>query len=343
MPEHDAYYANRPELLTFDDRVRALPQIGAPGAPGYHPLTAPYAAAAFDLIGEMARAAERAPAPLQEPPPAPEPAELTRRLKGFARYHGAAAVGCAQVNPAYVYSHNARGPGPWGEPIALDHPNALVVAVQMRHDLVRHAPAPPTLTESATRYLESARIALLVAQVLRRLGYRARAHVDGNYRVLVVPLAVDAGLGELGRIGLLMTPRHGPRVRLAAVTTDAPLVPDAPRVFGAAAFCEICRKCADVCPSRSIPQGPREVVAGVEKWQSRRDTCYRYWRQVGTDCALCMKVCPFSHPGGAVHRLVRWAIRRGAVARRLALWGDDLCYGRRPAPGGPLPDWHEQT
>lgn len=350
-PPYETYYAQHPELKNLDDRIRSEPQLGAPGSRHYHPVTSSFQAASFDLLEHLTRSLDAPPSP--PPPGAPQPHAppadlvapegLTRHMKGYARYLGAADVGCAPLDQAFVYSHNARGEGAWGDPIRLQHTHAIVFTVEMRHDMVAQAPAGPTFTESATRYLESATIAWLLARVLQRLGYDARAHVDGNYRVLLVPLAVAAGLGELGRIGLLITPKLGPRVRIAAVTTNAPLVPDAPIDFGAAAFCDLCEKCADACPSGSIPHGPRTLDNGVERWVLRRDTCYRYWRTQGTDCALCLRVCPYAHPATLPHQGVRALIRRNGLARRLALWGDDLCYGRRPAPSPPAPDWHRPS
>jgi epoxyqueuosine reductase QueG len=118
-------------------------------------------------------------------------------------------------------------------------------------------------------------------------------------------------------------------VRLGAVTTDLPLVPDEPVCFGVQEFCEICRRCADNCPSGSIPKGGKERVRGVWKWPLAVETCLYYWRFIGTDCGICMKVCPYSHPRALVHDLVRAAISRSRIARRLALWGEDLFYGRR--------------
>ena len=82
--------------------------------------------------------------------------------------------------------------------------------------------------ESARRYLDSGAIAVQLALFLKGIGYRARAHIDGNYRVVCPLVARDAGLGEIGRMGILMTPALGPRVRIAVVTTDFPLVPDRP-------------------------------------------------------------------------------------------------------------------
>ncbi len=343
-PEYEAYYADHPDQRTFDERVRAMPKLASPGSKGYDARMAAFPHAIDDVVQRLNRDLDEDPERVESERGESErvemaPEQLSRRLKGMALHHGARLVGCTRLNPAYVYSHIARGPGQWGAPVTLDHRYALVFAVEMDHSLVRLAPDPPALVESSRQYLESAKIAVLVARTLHRLGWEARAHVDGNYRVMAVPIAVDAGLGELGRLGLLITPELGPRVRITVVTTNAPLAQDPPVSFGAAAFCEICLKCADGCPANAIPKGPREVFAGVQKWQSRGDTCYRHWRTVGTDCALCLAVCPFSHPANPAHDLVRWAIRRNGLTRRLALWGDDLCYGRRPVGKYPWPDW----
>ncbi len=76
--------------------------------------------------------------------------------------------------------------------------------------------------ESAHQYVEAARTAIQLAAFIRNLGYDARAHIDGNYQVIAPLVARDAGLGEIGRMSLLITPKHGPRVRLAVVTTNMP-------------------------------------------------------------------------------------------------------------------------
>ena len=72
-------------------------------------------------------------------------------------------------------------------------------------------------------------------------------------------------------------------------------------------FCTICKKCADNCPSHSIPAGDREPIDGGLRWAIDADSCFRYWNAIGTDCGRCMTVCPYSHPDNAAHNLVRWA------------------------------------
>ncbi len=156
-------------------------------------------------------------------------------------------------------------------------------------------------------------------------------------------MAKDADLGEIGRMGLLMTPRLGPRVRIAVVTTDMPLAPDPPAPAPTTLdFCLHCRKCADACPARAIPRDdPEEDHHGVLRWKIDAEACFTLWGRLGTDCARCMSVCPYSHPDNLLHGLVRWGIRNNRPFRRAALHLDDFVYGRRPPPKPEL-EWMRQ-
>jgi epoxyqueuosine reductase QueG len=156
----------------------------------------------------------------------------------------------------------------------------------------------------------------------------------------MVPLAVDAGLGELGRLGYLITKEFGPRVRLGVVTTDLPLVPDKPVDLGVQHFCSICKKCAVCCPSHSIPPAEQSLVNGMLRWKLNDETCFDYWGKIGTDCNICMRVCPYSHAKTFPHRLIVWFITRNKHARRLFSFMDDVFYGKKPK-ARPAPRWSE--
>ncbi len=338
--EFDTFYGSlRPELAEVDNELRRMPRLGQPGGRYYLEQDAAYFEALFDYIEEIHHLGDFTT------PQRPEPLELsaaeaTRRVKAFARHLGALEVGVTPLRDHHLYSHVGRGQGTWGEPVTLDHRFVIVFTVEMEQELIRNAPMMPAIAESATQYLRGTMIAAALAGYCSRLGYPARAHVDGNYRVLATAAAVDAGLGEIGRLGLLITPTHGPRVRLAAVTTDLPLVPDQPRPFGIQEFCRICLKCAHCCPGRAIPHGEREEVRGLLKWQSSQEDCYRYWLRAGTDCGLCIAVCPYSKPATFYHNLVRHACAANPLARWLAHRMDDLFYGRRPRHTD-VPDWFQ--
>ncbi|NIR43452.1 MAG: hypothetical protein GWN99_05815, partial [Gemmatimonadetes bacterium] len=90
---------------------------------------------------------------------------------------------------------------------------------------------------------------------------------------------------------------------------------------------------AEVCPPRAIPFEGRKWIDGVRRWQIDQEACFTFWCRVGTDCARCMAACPYSHPDNALHRLIRWGVRRSPAFRRLAIEMDDLFYGVNRPPG----------
>jgi hypothetical protein len=67
-------------------------------------------------------------------------------------------------------------------------------------------------------------------------------------------------------------------------------------------------------------------------------TCFDYWGKVGTDCNVCMRVCPWSHARTLPHRMIVWMVARNGAARRLFSRMDDIFYGERPRPKDP-PAW----
>jgi reductive dehalogenase len=270
------------------------------------------------------------------------PEEATERVKGYARHVGADLVGITELDPRWTYSHRGMAAEmvgeEWGQEIAVGHRYAIVFAQEMSREMIGPAPHTSSAVESMHRYVDGAVIADQVAGYVANLGYSATANHLSRYDCLLVPLAVDAGMGEMGRLGYLMTKEFGPRQRLSAVTTDLPLLPDKPLDIGVRDFCRICRKCAVCCPSQSIPEGDPQEVNGSLRWKLDEMTCFDYWGKVGTDCNVCMRVCPWSHARTLPHRLIVWMVARNGVARRLFSTMDDLFYGKRPRPKEP-PAW----
>jgi len=321
------YYEKRPEYESVDEKIRPLPRLLAPGGKYYDPVKSTNIRAMFEIEEKQVDFVDGDSAPEKF---VATPEKFSNDLKEITLHLGASEVGIAKLNPMYLYSHVGNGPEDWGSEINNNHPYVIAFTVEMDHQKVEEAPRTGITEETALQYLNAQRISLSLAEHIRGLGYSARAHISGsNYQLMLPPVASDAGLGELGRLGYLVSPKYGARIRLGAVTTDIPIVPDQPLKFGVQEFCEKCLKCAVNCPSGSIPNGPKENIRGVEKWQLHIESCYKYWRIIGTDCGLCMKVCPFSHPDTIIHNLLRQGIKRSSFARTLSLWGDDLFYGKK--------------
>ncbi|MGD8522682.1 MAG: reductive dehalogenase [Desulfobacterales bacterium] len=346
--QYQTYYAMRPENEEFDTarREKGGP-LGHPGAID-KPEDRPNVAA---TLASLAIPLHLSTSEKYYPSTHPEfkgqrieisPEEASQRIKGYTLNIGANLVGIAEINPLWVYS--MRGEifhenwEDWGKEIEARHQYAIVFATEMGFELVGTAPHTATTIASMGNYAKGAFIATQLAAYIANLGYSATANHLRHYDAVLVPLAVDAGLGEVGRLGYLMTKDFGPRVRLGAVTTDLALVPDKPVDIGAQDFCNICKKCANCCPSNSIPLDEKEEVNGTLRWKLNAETCFDYWGKVGTDCNICMHVCPWSHANTFPHRIIRSLITRNWLSRRLFNLMDDIFYGKKPKPKA-APAW----
>jgi len=273
----------------------------------------------------------------------PDPIKISRDVKKAASFFGASLVGICKLDRRWLYSPayliTRAGGRTADNNIPDEFQHAVVIAVEMDYEAMKCSPSHPASAATGLGYSRMAFTAGLLAQYIRGLGYQAIP--CGNDTACSIPMAIDAGLGEMARNGLLITPEFGPRVRLAKILTDLPLIPDQPIEFGVWEFCMICERCAQRCPSQSIMYGkptekPHNISNrnGVRTWHINAETCLNFWALNGTDCSNCIRVCPFNKPAGMLHDWVRWGIHRAPRLNRLFLWGDDLFgYGRKADAG----------
>ena len=267
---------------------------------------------------------------------------VTKLIKEVAQWFGADLVGICEVNHSWTYSHwgdfnafHADGRANPGEPI--DPPNwvkyAIVMGIEMDYENIARSPAVESATDLG--YSKMAFIAPSVASYIRLLGYHAMPM--GNEYALNIPLAIDAGLGELGRHGLLITKEFGPRVRICKVFTDLPLETDAPIDIGVQHFCENCGRCADACPGKAIPSGDRTDKAwdmsnnvNVLKWPVKVMPCLQWWLRNRAGCSVCIRVCPFNKPKGPLHSAVKKTIKTTSLLDNLLIKSDEVFgYGKQ--------------
>lgn len=329
-PEFIEYYKRRPEHEGRDAAIREIPGVLSvlhlPKSPLLFSLTSAEFGFLDNLVSRVTGEEEAAASSIDL-----SPRQNSALVKDIVRYLGADDCGIARLNPDFIYSHVGRGPERYGEEIGLDHQSAIAFALEMDTAMVAAAPGAPVVVDTGRRYVEAARIGIVLADFLRRLGHPARAHIAGsNYQVIVPPIAWEAGLGEMGRLGTLITSKYGPRAMLGVVTTDFPLEPDRPVAFGVQDFCSRCLKCARNCPARAIPLGDPSLINGIRRWVIDREGCYEFWRRTGTDCAVCLAVCPYSHPANLFHRLVRRAASASRPGHAALIWADDFFYGKKP-------------
>jgi epoxyqueuosine reductase len=245
--------------------------------------------------------------------PVEDPTKMAQRVKQVARLYGANLVGVTQVNPSWIYSNSFSVTTGEYAPLAIPYKYAIVMGIEMDWDWIKHSPETGASAATALAYSRMSELASSLAEYIRNLGYSAIP--CGNDTAQSIPLAIDAGLGEIGRNGLLMSPEYGPRQRICKVFTDLPLVPDKPIDFGMTRYCEKCHACATSCPVNAIPNGDRSTEptsisnrTGILRWTVNVEKCFLFWRENrGIDCSNCIASCP-------------WAIRNPRVWIEKETW-----------------------
>lgn len=330
-----AYYKTNPDKLIADTKFRREPGLLSPQGKYYNAFAFEAAESYFKTIKQLHPLVHGV---VNTKKTRTKADNLSSFIKTWSKQLGALDVRITELKPHHIYSYKGRG-NEYGNEILNNHKYAIAFTVEMNQQMVNAAPKASIVMESAKQYLNAGTIAILIAQHIRQQGFDARAHIDGNYQVICPLVAKDAGLGEIGRMGLLMTPKHGPRVRIGVVTTDIELISDITSIDNSVEqFCKRCKKCAECCPSQSIPTDNPKENNGSVRWQIDSESCFTFWCKVGTDCGRCMAVCPYSHPDTLFHRFIRWGIRNNRLFLILAVSLDDFFYGKKPK-SKKLPSW----
>ncbi len=251
-----------------------------------------------------------------------DPESLTRHIKAAGYFLKADVVGTCHVPESAYYRHDKQG-----NEIPARNKNAVVLVMRKDGPAMRAATGSDWLGDplSFQSYQHLALVAETVANYIRRLGWDASAQygpsfVD-HYTVLLPPLLLAAGIGEVSRAGIILNPYLGLGFKAAAILTDMPIVPDRPVDFGLQRFCQACQICAQNCPSKAISMGDKGMYNGYETWKLdvRRCASFNFTNKNGTMCNRCVKSCPWTQPATGPHNLVRALITRSRLAGQIAV------------------------
>jgi ferredoxin len=242
------------------------------------------------------------PVPIGDVPEKDSAESWTARVKDFALANEADLVGIAPVDQHNVF-----------QGFTVSNPWVIVLGVYMDHDELSKAPEAEAAAEVAKQYNRGNRAAKTLQNWIRGLGHDAHGHGGpGAGPIQLIPSALRAGFGELGKHGSIINRQLGSSLRLAGVTTDLPLVPDQQDVFGADDFCTSCQICTNACPPDAIFRD-KQTVRGVDKWYVNFDKCMPYFAQQW-GCGICIAVCPWSRPGTAPKLAEKMTRRRERTA-----------------------------
>ena len=289
------FFWHKPELQQFGelqkaviDHHRKADDIAAAYSPGPHRGPPPIEKA----TGQQAQTAEQA----------------TKNVKQFVLENEGDLVGIVPLDPLWVY-----------EGFEINEPWVILIGVAMEHERLNQAPAsydnPTAGVEVAEKYNTASRVCRNLVNYLRSMVYEAKAF-QGPFAtgLNMIPAALAAGLGELGKHGSIINREYGSSFRLSAVTTDLTMISDEPDDFGADIFCHRCQVCTKACPPGAI-HSEKQMVRGVEKWYVDFDKCIPYFGETMA-CGICIARCPWSTPERAPKLAEKWTNKKNEMAQK---------------------------
>ncbi len=239
----------------------------------------PYMLQCLGGIKESLRSLDENPA---DPKTKADPS-LLKELANLALELGASSLGYTILPERWIFQDKA-----------VVYKNALILSMEMDQEGINSAPSIACMKTVMETYRDLGRVANQLARRLRSHGFGAQAGHPLNGVALYPPLAQMAGLGWIGLNGIIITPEHGPRVRLAAVFTSIENLPfnTSNDHDWVAEYCESCRICIKKCPPGALYGSPVEHGNGRLTYVEN-ELCFPYFNKYH-GCSVCIAVCPFN-------------------------------------------------
>ncbi|MFW9929588.1 MAG: 4Fe-4S dicluster domain-containing protein, partial [Candidatus Thorarchaeota archaeon] len=169
--------------------------------------------------------------------------------------------------------------------------NAIILGMEMKWDKIKTAPSALCEIEVFRVYKVLGDVTIKLTEYLKQQGYKSEAHHPFGGKLLYGPHVVAAGLGVMGRNGLIITPEFGPRQRWSIITTDAEIQNSLSRNFDELKeFCESCGLCVRKCKGNAVYEKPIQKAKGIIT-HIDRSRCINSILN-NNYCSYCLRICP---------------------------------------------------
>jgi ferredoxin len=233
--------------------------------------------------------------------PAKKDEDLTEHIRHEALELGFTMVGFRPYDFKYTYSETK-------DEVIIKR-NVVALGLEQPYEQTQKIPSPASEIAVFGTYVKWVDLALELANRIRSRGYRAEVQHPLNPPMMVHPYFIEAGLGQMGANGQLLSPYVGSRARLSLITTDAPVTFDEPIDYGLPKFCALCQVCVQRCPGRALTR--KEINwRGVIKYKTVTSRCAPMLATFDS-CGVCMAVCPIQKYG--YHRVMEHYRKTGQV------------------------------
>lgn len=207
--------------------------------------------------------------------------DILKELKVFAKKNGMSEIGYTKVTPEVVFKDKF-----------VQYQSAIVLTMEMSPEIIKTAPSKKSMKEVFRTYYQLCRFANKASKFLQKHGYGVQPGPalggDTNY----VLLARNAGLGEVGKHGLLITETEGSSLRIGSVFTSMELRYNTQNKYAwIRNFCNSCNQCVRACPAGAIYEQTKIDELGRKKHIDITRCAVPFANEYG--CTVCVKSCTF--------------------------------------------------
>ncbi len=218
------------------------------------------------------------------------PKELWEEVIEQAKILGIDLIGFAPVDENFIFKND------YVSGIEVLYENAIVLGMEMDYEAIDTAPEPPAGLESLNIYAELGEATNKLTDFIRSKGYRAIGCHPLGGPILYPAMAVKAGLGKIGKQGLLITKKFGPRQRLSMISVNLTPLPEiVQETVDIEQYCKKCKRCVNLCPVSAIYNEPI-IKENGSITRIDGEKCIEYFYKT-TGCSVCIKECPFHKIG----------------------------------------------
>ena len=208
--------------------------------------------------------------------------EFWTEFENLAKEKGIELIGYTPVLENYIFKN-----------LPIVGKNTIIFGMEMEWDKIKTAPSVHVSIEAFRVYYDLGEKTIELTRFLQEKGYKTEAHHPFGGKLLFTAHAVAAGLGIMGRNGLIISPEFGPRQRWSAITTDAN-IPETKKVdlSDMEDFCENCGVCIEKCLGGATYEEPIEKKKGSGIYTHiDRSKCMESLLN-NNYCSYCLKICP---------------------------------------------------
>ncbi len=175
----------------------------------------------------------------------------------------------------------------------IQYPFTIVLTMEMSNEILETAPGADAKDLNDTTYVKMAILTTKLSDYLRKNGFATEiAHPYGGL-VNFSELGQKAGLGYIGKSGLLITPELGPRLKVSAIFVSIANLPakDDNKHAWIPKYCDKCSKCVKACPHEALIE--KETCCGGNEIELIKKNCIG----CSQGCTYCIEACPFEEKG----------------------------------------------